>query len=1176
MSKFNKAQAPYYDYGESELNKQYYQLLAVPGRVAQAREISTMQTIMQGIVRSIGDAIMSNGDVIEGCQVITSADKKKVTVTSGRIYIDGIVMNLEETTVPIRGEGSESIGVKVNEKLITQDADNSLRDPAQGFDNYSQSGCDRIQRTLEVVVSDPEAATIALLYDGDLAVENIRPNYDVIEHTLARRTYDESGSYIVDGLKVHLESIAGDDSQYNVVVESGKAYVLGYELKLPTARRLKNPRAITTAPVSASNYVFQSGVLKYLLDSNPYVQAITNLKGRVQTTQQQVITTNTDSVLLDMVDVVNLVSVKQGSTEYTIGSSPSEGDCYLLRDGTRFYVKWNGASTPTPGQQYTVTYTYNKTFEQDVDYELEVVEEGSYLNFKSEGDKPLVGTNFTVTYNQYLARRDLVYLDQYGKFEIIKGNPDEDGFEVAPVAPVNTLAIAQIYNPPNGSSNATIESLRVIVSNIGLTRFTMNDIQNIVNRVKKTEYNQVFLALNDDARQMSTVNAKKGILTDPIVDFSRTDPYYNKKEDGSKIDEEKPMFNVSMDFNSGYSYLPLDIYTYSLSESTLESAKHYERLVTLAPTGENVVLRQMNATKSFLVNPYSVYPQLPEVGVTPALDSWIDENIVEVPVSINDSRVVSTTTQNVYVGSINTGHYVPGNSSLTSTTTRTTGTSTSDRQVGSESNTSVTEAVVSEQSITYMRQIELTIEGKYFAEGVDNICCEFDGKLVELTPVAPTVSGTLPGSLKADDNGYVKGKFTIPNKVRTGVREVRLYSTIKIDGYNNDAYTIFQSSGIQRNIQRTITTVNTVLLQRTISNNYQIVNYWVDPVAETFVVDKTTVLKGIDLYFESKPTNNVPITVDIKNVVDGNIGSTIYASKTLAASEVSVSTDGTRATRFNFDDPVVLEANTSYAFTVRSVSDRYRIWVAELGGTDVVSGDLLLKNPYLTGVMMSSSNNASWTVHQTTDLKFRLVEDIYAKSGSITYAPIDTDEITRLELRVDQVELDGTSAKWYYSLDGGTHFYSVAPGALRELKDVATSVIFKVVMTNNTEDNITPLIAADSMLVIGSAYQKEGDYVGVNVVGVDEYSNVTLLLYALTPAGTSLTPYFSHDDGKTLVELVNDSSQTKPLDSGWRELVYTASIPSGVKSTQCRLFIRAKSNTTIYTPEFSAIRMIMD
>lgn len=1180
MSRIDKTQAPYYDYGSEELSKQYYQLLAIPGRVAQAREISTLQTILQGIIKSLGDAILSNGDIIEGCQVITSPDRKSVTVTEGKIYMDGIVTPVEETVVNINGVGNEIIGVRIVESIITDIEDPKLKDPAQGFDNYSQAGCNRIKRELKVVVDDPEASSIALLYDGSLAVESYAPNYDSLNQTLARRTYDESGSYIVDGLSVHVES--RDDTNYNVVVEAGKAYVLGYELKIPTARRVKVPKSISTAPVSVSNYVYKTGTDTYQLDTNPYVQSITNIKGRVQTTESQVLSTNTDSVLLENIDVVSIVSITQGSVTYTIGSTPSDGDCYLMRDGTRYYVKWNGTSkSPTPGQSYTVVYTYNKDFVQETDYSLSIPEDGSgsYLVFTADGSKPLHDTNFSVTYYQYLARRDLVYMDQYGNISVIQGAPDEDGFEVSPITPVNTLAIAQIYNPPNGTPNSSISSLNIKVENIGLTRFTMNDIQNLLDRVKKTEYNQSVLSLNDDARNRSTINSKKGILTDPLIDFSRIDMYYNKDSEGNRLDPNKSVYNMAIDLDAGVAYLPLKVYSYLPEEHTSNTTGKYNRLVTLKPNGENVVLSQPNATKSFQVNPYTVFPQLPEVVITPAVDSWVEDTVVHVPVSITNSAIIETNSSILY-DTVHKRVVRGGRFDNYSETVQTGSSSTyTDTTVGSSQNTTVTESVISENAITYMRKTEITVEGKNYPPNLDNIKCTFDGIEVPLTAVSPTEAGTLTGTLKANSEGYVKGTFIVPDNIRTGIREVSLFSDTDIDGYTSTGYTLYQSSGTSRTLQRTLTTVTTVLLQREVTTTInQTTTTYIDPVGQTFVLDRVSVLKGVDVYFEAKPDNdsNHPVILEIRNVVNGTIGSTVYAHKSLNPSDIVVSSDSSIATRFNFDDPIVLEKDTQYAFSIRSISDKYRVWVAEIGGIDVSTKEVLLKNSYLTGVMMSSSNNSSWTTHQTMDIKFKLIEDLYDSTGSITFAPITVDNITRIDLIADSVVLNGTSIKWYYSINGGATFYSITPGSLRELRDIATTITLRVDLSRSTNENLTPLLAYDSLLLVGSSYEKEGEYIGVNVNGLDPYENVLVIMNAYVPAGTSITPYMSYDNGNNLIQMNLDQGQTRTLSNGWRELVYEVDVPEDVDATQCRIFIKGTSNSSMYTPKFSALKIIMN
>lgn len=252
MSKVNTSVAPYYN--DFDSTKQYTQLLAIPGRVAQAREITQIQSTVKEIVKSLGDSILKDGNIIEGCQVIVSTNKKSVTVTSGKVYLNGMVLPVEESRVDIKGEGTEIIGVKLVERIITEVEDSSLRDPAQGYDNYNQPGCHRVKSEVEVVVDDAEASVISTLIDGAVTVEKYAPDYDTLTQTLARRTYDESGSYVVEGLTVRTEDNVEDEDSFNVVVEAGKAYVLGYELKIPAPRRLTLPRALTYGSVTANNY----------------------------------------------------------------------------------------------------------------------------------------------------------------------------------------------------------------------------------------------------------------------------------------------------------------------------------------------------------------------------------------------------------------------------------------------------------------------------------------------------------------------------------------------------------------------------------------------------------------------------------------------------------------------------------------------------------------------------------------------------------------------------------------------------------------------------------------------------------------------------------------------------------------------------------------------------------
>ena len=1156
MSKVNQKIAPYYN--DHDSNKQYTQLLAIPGRVAQAREITQIQSVVKDIVKSIGDSILKDGNIIEGCQVIVNTAKNAATVTAGKVYLDGMVLPVPETTIAIDGIGTETIGFRLMETLITEDEDNTLRDPAQGYDNFNQPGCHRIKSEVSIVRNDPDSAILVTLIDGSVTVEKYAPDYDTLTQTLARRTYDESGSYIVEGLNVRVEAHNTDDSMFNVVIESGKAYVLGYELKIPAPRRIALPRATTYSAVNGVLLTYNNGVANYELSSSPYVKSITTVKGSVNKAVNQTISSNTDRVLLDELEGILITSVTQGDKTFTVGTSTS-GDCYLQREGTRYYLKWNGTDNyPTLNTSYAVSYNYTYTFMNGTDYELvhNEITDGHELMWLPSGSKPIDNTNFTVDYDQYLARKDIVYIDQYGSISVVRGTPAEFGFEVLPEAPVNTLPLASIMSPPGGIVSNNV-NLKIELSNIGLTRFTMNDIQNLLSRIRTIEYDQAILSLNEEARQYETSGEKRGIFTDPLIDLSKVDYYYNLIE-GIPADPDLPIYDANIDLLNNLCYLPVKASTYdAVYNANASTANKYARTATLAKTGENIVLSQMNATKSFLINPYSMFPQYPEISITPAVDTWIEDSIIEIPVSQTSSQVVSSSTRHIERYNTSGARRADTVNSSSSTTS-----------IGTRVSTTSTESVIEERAIKYIRSREIEVEGSQFPANLNNIKCYFDGVETPLTPTGSTLAGADAGSIQSNGAGRFTAKFRIPENILTGIREVRLESDTVVDGYESSAFALYQAAGTARTIQRTVTTLTTVLLNRvtTVTTTHNI-----DPVGQTFVLDRMTLISGIDLYFEAKPEGNTPVTCDIREVVNGTITSTIYGHKTLSASEVNISSDSRVATRFIFDDPVLLEENKEYAFVVRSTSPSYRIWVADLGGNDIVTGDTVLSNPYLIGVMMSSSNNSSWTMHQTTDIKFRLVEDVYSNSAEVIFEEITSaSEFSRLYLLADTVIPNGTSVHWFYSLDSGTSFHAISPYSIAILDQMKTNVIFKANLQRESGSNLSPILAVDSVGVGLSSYDTSGCYITKNITGLDEYTSVDVVIDTYIPGSTNLEVFVSN--GGELIKANLDDDSVRTLNYGWKEQTYKASLPA---STQCRVFIKLSSSYEYFTPSFRRLRVIM-
>ena len=194
-------------------------------------------------------------------------------------------------------------------------------------------------------------------------------------------------------------------------------------------------------------------------------------------------------------------------------------------------------------------------------------------------------------------------------------------------------------------------------------------------------------------------------------------------------------------------------------------------------------------------------------------------------------------------------------------------------------------------------------------------------------------------NLDTDNNGSVSGTFAIPSPTnnanprwRTGTRVFRLTSS-QTDGRTDvetSAETDYVARGILETVQNTIISTREPQLTRTSTDENRSITRtstrsgtrtvgWTDPLAQTFLIDDVggVFLTSMDMYFGSKDAN-IPITLQIREVVNGYPGSTIlpFSEKTLNPSAVNTSADGTSATTFTFDSPVYIQENTEYCFVL--------------------------------------------------------------------------------------------------------------------------------------------------------------------------------------------------------------------------------------------------------------------
>ena len=216
------------------------------------------------------DATVVNG--VQGrCKVITTSP--------GIFYTDGFFVKTDKQSTSIygfTGDGtrefdtpSGSVGFSVRRSVATEGDDATLRDPASGSYNYNAPGADRYKIDLNLGFVTDIATTknfIELVrFDiGKVIFKTLYTDYAELEKTLARRTYDESGSYTVKPFEIDLREHlnngtnrgvytsdrGGDSTKLVSVLQPGKAYLYGYEYETQSPQFLDVNKSRSTATSS--------------------------------------------------------------------------------------------------------------------------------------------------------------------------------------------------------------------------------------------------------------------------------------------------------------------------------------------------------------------------------------------------------------------------------------------------------------------------------------------------------------------------------------------------------------------------------------------------------------------------------------------------------------------------------------------------------------------------------------------------------------------------------------------------------------------------------------------------------------------------------------------------------------------------------------------------------------
>jgi hypothetical protein len=237
---------------------------------------ATITGATSGVQLAVGEGLVVSANegirYVEGYFVLNSQQKigaYELTGASGsevRVY----------TTPTTR------VGFDVQKSFVTADDDDSLNDPAFGYYNYAAPGSDRFKIDLSIVqypfeptdtstvdnFSREDFIEFIRVVDGVTIKKEKYPDYAVLEDTLARRTYDESGHYTVDPFELTVTAKGASGDKLCYVLDPGKAYIYGYEFETQAPTKITVDRPRTTATQTNQSIVPSHGTyLKTIINT---------------------------------------------------------------------------------------------------------------------------------------------------------------------------------------------------------------------------------------------------------------------------------------------------------------------------------------------------------------------------------------------------------------------------------------------------------------------------------------------------------------------------------------------------------------------------------------------------------------------------------------------------------------------------------------------------------------------------------------------------------------------------------------------------------------------------------------------------------------------------------------------------------------------------------------------
>lgn len=966
-------------------------------------------------------------------------------VNAGRVYINGMVREFDQQDIWIKGVGKEEVGLRLDEDIVTSAKDPTLLDDTPNAVTQGAAGADRLHYAVVLTYNDTSAVPFVTFQDNVINSRAVKPDYSNLEPILAKRTYDQSGSFLSYGFDAHMkltdskhpELGAQDPTDANKIlltIDSGQAYVLGYSVSTLVPTVLKLDTATEKGHSTGEGFNYQGdGSIYYPANQPVYQIDNVNFRARATANTSHVVGAGLIDTFVPNTNVVYIDKVWDTTREYTEGTN-------FTYSGNKIYWGEKLDGTPLPGNPqipagaYQVTYEYNVNATEGTDYKL-VTDTNGQTGIDIDdmhGAQPIPGTSVTVDYDYFQARIDMIRItmDQSDPFKIVPGKPAALR-EVTPPSSNDpyTLELGYVLIMPN-SHQATFTMQTT-------TRITFDTLQQWGMRLTNVELNAALNQLTESVKQSEDPTVLKDAFADSFATVDLMDSVNT---------------TAAYDFDTGTIFVP------SQAQADLEPTVN-EDLSNISVKGnfvrppfhEDTVCEQPIWTSLTNINEYNVCVIEGDLSINPSSDNWINSTKTTAFTTVHEPVTLQLDKWWRHLNDHSKGWYGDGRDPAAHAAEQKQQQSQWDQLAGlydpgsgntlGETGWMIADggSTTSSTAVEYMRQKTITFHAENLRPKGQGYKLTIDGVAVSNPQpessdygVYDGPNGTFGGTFKADVNGEIKGTFDIPGGIRCGTREVKI-----ANDSGDRAVTTYTANGSN------VTTTDTI------EKRIYDVNLW-DPLAQSFTLSETRQLSSVDLYFGRKPSwdtstgtgdktspggnpdNGImpSVIVQIRTLGDQGYPTNLVVAEThLRPDQVQTSADASIATRVVFDNPVTLTANQGYAICLISESDKYWVYTAKGGETvgnsatsetsyytnslaeyntdpnaqgenveisedvSVHKGDLLTRTPNSNGNLFYSNNAQTWSANGAASLKFRVNCAYFEDSGEVVFAPISISDL---------------------------------------------------------------------------------------------------------------------------------------------------------------------------------------